>query len=76
MSNWSRDSENQIIFTEKEAKYDLFIRPEVRQKLKIKLNIYLIQFLFQFYLLSESINKIDENHRNKILNVNRNRNKI
>jgi hypothetical protein len=46
MSNWSRDSENQIIFTEKEAKYDLFIRPEVRQKLKIKLNIYLIQFLF------------------------------
>ena len=29
MSNWSRDSENQIIFTEKDAKYDLFLRPEV-----------------------------------------------
>lgn len=29
MSNWSRDSENQIIFTEKETKYDLFLRPEV-----------------------------------------------
>jgi len=29
MSNWSRDSENQIIFTEKDVKYDLFLRPEV-----------------------------------------------
>lgn len=28
MSNWSRDSENQIIFTEKNAKNDLFVRPE------------------------------------------------
>ena len=29
MSNWTRDSENQIIFTEKVDKYDLFQRPEV-----------------------------------------------
>ena len=29
MSNWSRDSENQIIFIEKEEKYDLFQKPEV-----------------------------------------------
>ena len=31
MSNWSRDSENQIIFVEKEEKYDLFLRPEVSE---------------------------------------------
>lgn len=49
MSNWSRDSENQIIFTEKDAKYDLFTRPEL-------------------YLLSEPNSKIDETHRNKLLN--------
>ena len=29
MSNWTRDSENQIIFTEKDDKYDLFQKPEV-----------------------------------------------
>lgn len=29
MSNWSRDSENQIFFTEKSDKYDLFLKPEV-----------------------------------------------
>lgn len=29
MSNWSRDSENQILFTEKSDKYDLFLKPEV-----------------------------------------------
>lgn len=28
MSNWSRDSENQIIFTEKASKNDLFVKPE------------------------------------------------
>jgi hypothetical protein len=30
MSNWTRDSENQILFTEKSDKYDLFLKPEVR----------------------------------------------
>jgi hypothetical protein len=30
MSNWARDSQNQIIFTEKPDKYDLFVRPEVK----------------------------------------------
>ena len=39
MSNWSRDSENQIIFTEKSDKNDLFLRPEV--------NIYI---LFNFLI--------------------------
>ena len=31
MSNWSRDSDNQIIFIEKEEKYDIFLRPEVSE---------------------------------------------
>jgi hypothetical protein len=31
MSNWARDSDNQIIFIEKEEKYDLFLRPEVSE---------------------------------------------
>jgi hypothetical protein len=29
MSNWTRDSENQVIFTEKDEKYELFHKPEV-----------------------------------------------
>ena len=41
MSNWSRDSENQIIFIEKEEKYDLFLRPEVsRIEFLLKLNTF------------------------------------
>jgi hypothetical protein len=42
MSNWTRDSENQIIFTEKVDKYDIFQRPEVLKKSKIEIN-------FNFY---------------------------
>lgn len=29
MSNWTRDSDNIIVFTEKDEKYDLFLKPEV-----------------------------------------------
>ncbi|RNA39386.1 ras-associated and pleckstrin homology domains-containing 1-like isoform X1 [Brachionus plicatilis] len=29
MTNWSRDSDNQIFFTERSDKYDLFLKPEV-----------------------------------------------
>lgn len=30
MTNWSRDSDNQIFFTERSDKYDLFLKPEVK----------------------------------------------
>ena len=34
MSNWSRDSQNQILFSERVDKYYLFLRPEVFAKIK------------------------------------------
>lgn len=51
MSNWSRDSENQIIFTEKSDKYDLFLKPEM--------------YLLNENINAKKL--IDESERNKLI---------
>jgi amyloid beta A4 precursor protein-binding family B protein 1-interacting protein len=71
MSNWSRDNDNQIIFTEKTEKYDLFLRPEVNlvsNELLFRRKIRIILKSFKFYLMNEKIPKrSDEQERIKFI---------